>query len=152
LGNFVNRWQKIVSDDFERKVPAATKVESLETELLAKLDRLPGEVGDDIEATRFKAALGRIMEAFRDCNRYIDTLAGTASVFEATINMEIWSGGKLLGTKLITASAGAPAAGDWRVHVHRVISCSLTRTGSRSHHSINSAGFVMSARGRVTPQ
>ena len=44
-------------------------------------------------------------------------LAGTASVFEATINMQIWSGGKLLGTKLITASAGAPEQGTWSTKV-----------------------------------
>ena len=35
LGNFVNRWQKIVTDDFERRVPAAGRAERLEAELLA---------------------------------------------------------------------------------------------------------------------
>ena len=35
----------------------------------------PGQVGADIEATKFKSALGRVMEAFRECNRYIDTRA-----------------------------------------------------------------------------
>jgi methionyl-tRNA synthetase len=75
LGNFVNRWQKIVSDDFERKVPAPGCPEALENELLAKLRALPGQVGEEIEATSFKAALGKIMDAFRDCNRYIDTRA-----------------------------------------------------------------------------
>lgn len=75
LGNFVNRWQKIVTDDFARKVPASTNPESLETDLLAKITRLPAEVAADIEAARFKSALGRIMEAFRECNRYIDTRA-----------------------------------------------------------------------------
>lgn len=75
LGNFVNRWQKIVTDDFARKVPASTNPESLETDLLAKIAKLPAEVAADIEAARFKSALGRIMEAFRECNRYIDTRA-----------------------------------------------------------------------------
>ncbi len=73
LGNFVNRWQKIVTQDFERKVPEATKAENLEGELLATIRLLPEKVAEDIEATRFKAALGRVMDGFRACNRYIDT-------------------------------------------------------------------------------
>ena len=73
LGNFVNRWQKIVTDDFERKVPSADCADQLEADLLAKLKALPKSVGDDIEAMRFKSALGRIMDGFRECNRYIDT-------------------------------------------------------------------------------
>lgn len=75
LGNFVNRWQKIVTDDFGRKVPPFDQADDLEHQLLAMTSSLPHEVADDIEATRFKAALGRIMEAFRECNRYIDTRA-----------------------------------------------------------------------------
>lgn len=73
LGNFVNRWQKIVTQDFDRKVPQATKTEDLENELLVLVRTLPEKVADDIEATRFKSALGRIMDGFRACNRYIDT-------------------------------------------------------------------------------
>lgn len=79
LGNFVNRWQKIVTDDFGRKVPPFDRAEDLEKQLLGMIDALPQEVADEIEATRFKAALGRIMEAFRECNRYIDTRAPWSS-------------------------------------------------------------------------
>jgi len=75
LGNFVNRWQKIVTEDFSRKVPDAAKSDRLEGDLLGKIAALPEEVGADIDAARFKSALGRVMEAFRDCNRYIDTRA-----------------------------------------------------------------------------
>ncbi len=75
LGNFVNRWQKIVTEDFGRKLPDAKRAEDLEQQLLAVIGALPGKVSEDIEATRFKAGLARIMEAFRDCNRYIDTRA-----------------------------------------------------------------------------
>ena len=75
LGNFVNRWQKIATEAFDRKVPEAGRAEQLEVDLLAKIRALPQEVGEDIEATRLKAALGRIMDAFRECNRYIDTRA-----------------------------------------------------------------------------
>jgi len=73
LGNFVNRWQKIVTAEFARKVPDADRAEQLEAELLEKIRALPDQVGEDIEATRFKSALGRIMDGFRACNRYIDT-------------------------------------------------------------------------------
>ncbi|MBN2560534.1 MAG: methionine--tRNA ligase [Phycisphaerae bacterium] len=73
LGNFVNRWQKIVTNDFDRKVPDAARAEQIEADLLAKIRALPDEVAEDIEATRFKSALGRVMDGFRECNRYIDT-------------------------------------------------------------------------------
>ncbi len=73
LGNFINRWQKIVTNHFERKVPDADRAEQLEADLLASIRALPDQVAEDIEATRFKSALGRIMEGFRECNRYIDT-------------------------------------------------------------------------------
>lgn len=72
LGNFINRWQKIVTEDYERKVPPFDRAEDAEKRLLAQMAALPDEVADDLESTRFKAALGRIMEAFRECNRYID--------------------------------------------------------------------------------
>ena len=39
--------------------------------------------------------------------------AGTASVFEATLQVQVWSGGNLVSTKTITASEGAPGRGDW---------------------------------------
>jgi methionyl-tRNA synthetase len=79
LGNFVNRWQKIVTEDFDRKVPPAERAGATEAALLEMIRRVPDEVGGQIEATRFKAALGRIMEAFRACNRYIDERAPWSS-------------------------------------------------------------------------
>lgn len=75
LGNFINRWQKIVTDHFARKVPETDRAETLETDVLGRIRALPGMVAGEIEATHFKAALGIIMEGFRECNRYIDTRA-----------------------------------------------------------------------------
>lgn len=72
LGNFINRWQKIVTEHFDRKVPDSARAEDLERELLETIRSVPDAVAEDIEATRFKSALGRIMDAFRACNRYID--------------------------------------------------------------------------------
>ena len=39
--------------------------------------------------------------------------AGTANVFEATFQVAIWSGGKLLDTKTITATSGSGTPGTW---------------------------------------
>lgn len=72
LGNFVNRWQKIVTEHFDRKVPNNDRAETLEADLLATIHALPDAVAEDIEATRFKAALNKVMDGFRACNRYID--------------------------------------------------------------------------------
>jgi methionyl-tRNA synthetase len=79
LGNFVNRWQKIATEDFGRKVPEASATEGAESELLARIHALPAQVGADIEGARFKYALGRVMESFRECNRYIDGRAPWAT-------------------------------------------------------------------------
>jgi methionyl-tRNA synthetase len=75
LGNFVNRWQKIATEDFDRRVPEPAGEEGPERDLLGAVRGLPEQVAGHIEATRFKAALGRVMETFRECNRYIDTRA-----------------------------------------------------------------------------
>jgi methionyl-tRNA synthetase len=75
LGNFVNRWQKIVTEDFGRIVPAATKPVDADRGVLAEVDGLVASVGDDLEGFRFKSALGRVMDGFRACNRYIDVQA-----------------------------------------------------------------------------
>src|SRR5262249_35488837 len=40
-------------------------------------------------------------------------VAGTASVFEATLVVEVWSDDKKVATKTITASQGAPERGTW---------------------------------------
>lgn len=79
LGNFVNRWQKIITDDFGRKVPPDNAVEEADRRLLQTVRAVPAAVGEDIEATRFKSALSRVMDAFRECNRYIDARAPWAT-------------------------------------------------------------------------
>ncbi len=73
LGNFVNRWQKIATEQFERRIPPAAAADQLDADLLARVRALPADVGEDIEATRFRSGLQRIMEVFRECNRFIDT-------------------------------------------------------------------------------
>lgn len=75
LGNFVNRWQKIVSDDYGRRVPTPTKLADADRAQMAEIRALVQSVGEDIDACRFKSALGRIMDGFRSCNRFIDAAA-----------------------------------------------------------------------------
>jgi len=75
LGNFINRWQKIATEDFQRRVPDPASAGSEEKTLLGELRTLPGLVGDDIEGFRFKFALNRVMEGFRACNRYVESRA-----------------------------------------------------------------------------
>lgn len=72
IGNFINRWQKFVTEDFNRQVPSDERADSLEKDLLAKLRAAPAAVGEEIEAMHFKAALTKIRELFDECNRYFD--------------------------------------------------------------------------------
>lgn len=39
--------------------------------------------------------------------------AGTANVFEATFQIEVWSSGKLIDTKTVTATSGSGTRGTW---------------------------------------
>ncbi|MFO0972919.1 MAG: methionine--tRNA ligase [Phycisphaerae bacterium] len=75
LGNFVNRWQKIAGEDFGRSVPAPVKLGEPERAVLAEIRALVDSVGGDLDACRFKSALGRVMDGFRAANRYIDAAA-----------------------------------------------------------------------------
>lgn len=74
LGNFVNRWQKIVTEDFGRRVPAAAPDEA-DRGQLAEVRALVETVGADLDGHSFRSALGGIMDGFRACNRYIDAQA-----------------------------------------------------------------------------
>lgn len=44
-------------------------------------------------------------------------ITGTASVFEATVSLEVLRGGSAVATRTVTASVGAPARGEWTVDV-----------------------------------
>ncbi len=72
LGNFINRWQKIVTDDYGRRVPPADALDDGDRAHLAEVRGLVESVGADLEGCRFRSALGRVMDGFRACNRYID--------------------------------------------------------------------------------
>lgn len=92
IGNFINRWQKFVTEDFNRKVPPDERSGDAERELLKRLHAAPAMIGEEIEAMRFKSALTKIRELFDDCNRYFDarqpwvTRKGDLPLCAATIN------------------------------------------------------------------
>jgi methionyl-tRNA synthetase len=83
LGNFFNRWQKIATEDFERRIPQID--ESLLTEddkriLAGKVDSesatpVEVDVGKLIDACRFKEGLRRVMQFAIACNQWIDAVA-----------------------------------------------------------------------------
>ncbi|MEE8170581.1 MAG: class I tRNA ligase family protein, partial [Phycisphaerae bacterium] len=75
LGNFINRWQKIVTDAFSRTVPESAAPGSEEKALAAVLNDLPRRVGDELERYRFKVALSVVMDGFRAANRCIEARA-----------------------------------------------------------------------------
>jgi hypothetical protein len=45
------------------------------------------------------------------------TVSGTASVFEATVSVEVRRGSAVVARATATASVGAPGRGDWRTSV-----------------------------------
>lgn len=73
LGNFVNRYQKIVKKHFERKVPSlSAELSESSKELLEDSVKTRDEVGDLIQGTEFKRALERAFQFARHCNGYIN--------------------------------------------------------------------------------
>jgi methionyl-tRNA synthetase len=71
LGNLLNRWQSIFSKQFDRRVPEAQYAD-VDKELLARMADLPAQIGRELDGFRFKAALGRLMDAARTCNQYVE--------------------------------------------------------------------------------
>ena len=72
LGNFVNRYQKILTEHFARKVPAYAEGELNRTDqLLADAALTSKQVAMSIERFEFRRGLERIMEFARACNLYI---------------------------------------------------------------------------------
>lgn len=78
IGNFFNRWQKIVTDDFGRKIPQIDEsaLTAADREMLAGgPERVEDKVGKCIEACRFKEALQHVRDFGQRCNLYIDGVA-----------------------------------------------------------------------------
>ena len=72
LGNFVHRNMTFAGRYFEGRVPARGELGAQDREQLDRIAALPGRVGALIEEYRFKDALGEVMSAARDSNKYFD--------------------------------------------------------------------------------
>ncbi len=75
LGNFVNRSMTFANKYFEAKVPAAGIGEDVDREQIERCRQTMEGMAADLEACRFKSALGRLMQLARDANGYFDATA-----------------------------------------------------------------------------
>ncbi len=77
LGNFVNRILSFSQKNFGPTVPAlvAEKLNDSDHKFIAARDSCHREATELLERHEFKAALERIMEFCRECNRYVDLAA-----------------------------------------------------------------------------
>ncbi|MHC4445331.1 MAG: methionine--tRNA ligase [Planctomycetota bacterium] len=72
LGNFVNRTLTFAKRYFEGKVPEAGTRESIDEEHMSAIATQAEKVTENLEAFRFKAALGEVMALARSANVYFD--------------------------------------------------------------------------------
>jgi methionyl-tRNA synthetase len=74
LGNFVNRILTFTRKRVGETVPEypEEKVTDLDREFYARREAVHKEVGELLETYQMKAALARVMEFARECNKYID--------------------------------------------------------------------------------
>lgn len=72
LGNFVHRCMTFAGKYFDGAVPARGALSEDDAGQLELMASLPGRVGDLIEGYRFRDALGEVMAAARESNRYFD--------------------------------------------------------------------------------
>jgi methionyl-tRNA synthetase len=80
LGNFFNRWQKIITEDFQRKVPALDESGLSEEDRSVLAGTIEGRkvaerVGVCLDECRFKDGLKRVMEFGQACNKWINDAA-----------------------------------------------------------------------------
>jgi len=72
LGNFVHRNMTFADRYFDGRVPERGELTDEDRRQLAMVADLPGKVGGLLDDYSFKDALGEVMEAARESNRYFD--------------------------------------------------------------------------------
>ncbi len=75
LGNFFNRTITFAHKYFDGKVPPAGQREAVDEEQLARCRIAADKVSAELEACRFRSALGAMMQLARDANGYFDATA-----------------------------------------------------------------------------
>ena len=99
LGNFVNRILTFTKKNIQETAPefSQANAQEIDTAFAESLRRCFGETTDLLEAFSFRAALERIMEFARECNRYVDekapwkTRKTDMDVTIASITHALWS-------------------------------------------------------------
>lgn len=72
LGNLTSRTLTLAHKNFDSKLPPRGAMTSDDTELLASFEGLPKLALDEFEATRFHMGIKHLMDAVRNCDRYIN--------------------------------------------------------------------------------
>ena len=79
-GNLVNRVLSFTYRNFEGKIPEPGEADEIDLQLLASARGALDEVGNSLEHTRFKTAIGQAFGLAQDANRYLDTKAPWRSI------------------------------------------------------------------------
>jgi methionyl-tRNA synthetase len=73
LGNFVNRTLTFTQRYFDGRVPEAGTRKKVDHQQIAAIEQARAKATENLEACRFKAALGDVMDLARAANGYFDT-------------------------------------------------------------------------------
>ena len=79
-GNLVNRVLSFTYRNFDGRVPDPGEADEIDRQLLASARGALDEVGNSLEHTRFKTAIGQAFGLAQDANRYLDTKAPWRSI------------------------------------------------------------------------
>ncbi|CAI8023760.1 Methionine--tRNA ligase [Geodia barretti] len=79
-GNLVNRVLSFTYRNFEGLVPQARPLDEIDRQMLDAAKAALDDVGNSLEHTRFKAAVGQAFGLAQEANRYLDTKAPWRSI------------------------------------------------------------------------
>ena len=79
-GNLVNRVLSFTYRNFEGLVPQARQLDEVDKQMLDAARAALDDVGNSLEHTRFKAAVGQAFGLAQEANRYLDTKAPWRSI------------------------------------------------------------------------
>lgn len=72
LGNFINRTFTFVHKHFEGKVPAASKIEDIDKDMIAAIGAYPAKISEYFEVYKIKDGVNEIMNLARAGNKYFN--------------------------------------------------------------------------------
>lgn len=72
FGNFVNRTLTFVNRNFNNEVPAITKLEDIDKEMIELLENAPQKIASYFDIFKIKDGVNEIMNIARACNKYFN--------------------------------------------------------------------------------